>query len=183
MFPHQIRMSTGQVYLAFLSEPIGGDSGYYIANCPCAMVYDRSNSRYQVTDVMDSAAPVEMRKSSVTVRQHILNESAMALVYTSYLASWILQQDFDKLPVDDYIREYVSRIAPRYIEANEGRSVYTQALVNFHENQGNDSEANRFKEVLERERKAFGKQVKLPVDSPCEGRVVKVDFGTKPTPQ
>lgn len=181
MFPHQIRMGTGQVYLAFLTE--SENAGYYLASCTCAMVYDRSNSRYQVADVMDSSIPLEIRKSNVTIRQHILDESTMALVYASYLASWILQQDFDKLPVDEYIREYVARIAPKYQEVNGGCSVYTQALVNFHEGQGNDSEANHFKEILDRERKSFGKSTESTVDNSCEGRVVKVNFGTKPTPQ
>lgn len=173
--PFQLKMTTQHVYMAFLSCT----EELLVAKAACNVSYDRSASRYNVSEVMDSATDMTIFKYAVSALQPIREESAFALVYASYLATWILEQENDSLEVPDQARRYIERIDPLYREANNGISVYSQAKLTFHNSHGNLEGIKNSEALINAEMKAYKNKSDTDKVDEKAGSVVQVDFGKK----
>lgn len=176
MNPVQIKVTTGAVYVGFLHAQ--GRGSLFSLTAGCTLTYNKTDGRYDVYDIMDPIQPVQVYTNNVVLRQVVLSDSLTAIVYLSYLGSWVAAMVDNNQQIPDYIVEYIEGMDEVFREKNDGVGVLLKGRYTYFSGIGDEVRAEETRRQMASASKAFRSPVQ---DSPCVDKVVKVDFGSKTT--
>lgn len=173
MSPTQIKMSTGAVYVGFLDWEL--DPTYVYLEAGCSLSFNKVSGRYDVIDIMDPTEPVMVNPDNIAISQTVLDESVTALVYSNYLGNWLAMMEERRIPVPEFVTDYVDRMESKFLEKSGGVSIRLKGRHAYYLSI-DDARAELIRKEIEAVQRAY---VNPMASTPCEDKVVKVDFGSK----